>query len=99
MADVVDVGAAVPPLALDVCEDIPALLNDTAVVLDLKLAVFADVAEVRCIAFMPRPPPVTLTMTWGARRTVDSIRLRIASALLEKGPSRGVRLLTIRLPG
>ena len=27
---------------------------------------------------MPRPPPVTLTMTWGARRTVASMRLRIA---------------------
>jgi hypothetical protein len=32
------------------------------------------------MAFMPRPPPVTLIMTWGARRTVAAIRSRITAA-------------------
>ena len=47
MADLVDVGAAVTPLALDVLERLLALLDHSAVVLDLEPAVLADVAEVR----------------------------------------------------
>ena len=45
---------------------------------------------------MPRPPPVTLTMTWGARRTVASMRLRIAMARLV--PQRKARRLRLDDP-
>jgi hypothetical protein len=47
MAEVIDVGAAEPPLTLDVPEGIAALLHDATVVLYLDPATLADVAKVR----------------------------------------------------
>jgi len=99
MSDVIDVGAAVLPLPLDLFQGIPAPLDHAAVVLDLEPPVFRDVAKCAAIAFMPRPPPVTFTITWGARRTVASMRRRMNAALLLKGPRRGVLDLTMRFPG
>jgi hypothetical protein len=55
------------------------------------------------MAFMPRPPPVTLTITCGARRTmVSTMRRRSAAARWRAGwlfsfACGGTRVL--RLPG
>ena len=55
------------------------------------------------MAFMPRPPPVTLTITCGARRTtVASMRSRIAAARWRAASALSLGcgwVLTIRLPG
>ncbi|MFZ5522100.1 MAG: hypothetical protein ACOZD0_12960 [Pseudomonadota bacterium] len=97
-----DKGTTVPPLIGEIMQRFLASVRDAAIVLDLQPAVLADVAKCAAMAAMPRPPPVTLIITCGARReTVAAIRPRITAALRRISvSSRGVGgPRTIRLGG